>query len=434
MLPWDLLVGTGAARARGRPDLYDALVARGATSCPRGWRLLRPGRLPRAAPAGARRHGSAAGDRRRRRRRPGPPRRVGGWSLAAGPAGTPSPRPSSTTGRWSGSSRGSRPTWPGRPPPGWRCCADDRRPAGRRSPGSPAGSAGWPRPTPPSVRWRGPRSTQAGDRMRGWAARAAAPSPTRPPRVGAALAADLRRGRGARCSRRRPAATGSWPRSLLYETDALARPGDRRGVRAVRPAGRVRPSRRSTTPPAGPWAAPSPPSRRTPSRSGSWRSRPAGCRGGDSRPTPGSACATTPRREEPTSPRSGSTPPRGGAARSSTAAAACSTGLLTGLPLGAPAVLGLAAFHPTVGDAAADLAGLYGPEGPPQVRPRPDLSVRLGPRPAPGPGRADASPRRDRRPVARTTVPATRARSRCRPCVAPDGRCATSSTSRAPTT
>jgi len=33
LLPWDLLVGTGAARARGRGDLYDALVARGAASC-----------------------------------------------------------------------------------------------------------------------------------------------------------------------------------------------------------------------------------------------------------------------------------------------------------------------------------------------------------------------------------------------------------------
>jgi hypothetical protein len=32
LLPWDLLVGTGAARARGRGDLYDALVARGVAS------------------------------------------------------------------------------------------------------------------------------------------------------------------------------------------------------------------------------------------------------------------------------------------------------------------------------------------------------------------------------------------------------------------
>jgi hypothetical protein len=32
VLPWDLLVGTGAARARGRSDLYDALVARGVAS------------------------------------------------------------------------------------------------------------------------------------------------------------------------------------------------------------------------------------------------------------------------------------------------------------------------------------------------------------------------------------------------------------------
>ena len=53
-------------------------------------------------------------------------------------------------------------------------------------------------------------------------------------------------------------------------------------------------------------------------------------------------------------------------------------GLLAGLPAGAPALVGLAAFHPTVGDAAADLAGLYGPEGPPHVRRRPDLTVRLG--------------------------------------------------------
>jgi hypothetical protein len=53
-------------------------------------------------------------------------------------------------------------------------------------------------------------------------------------------------------------------------------------------------------------------------------------------------------------------------------------GLLAGLPAGAPALVGLAVFHPTVGDAAADLAGLYGPEGPPHVRRRPDLTVRLG--------------------------------------------------------
>lgn len=62
-------------------------------------------------------------------------------------------------------------------------------------------------------------------------------------------------------------------------------------------------------------------------------------------------------------------------------------GLLSGLPLGVPAALGLSTFHPTVGDAAADLAGLYGPDGPPQVRRRPDLSVRLGavpPRDLPG--------------------------------------------------
>jgi hypothetical protein len=53
-------------------------------------------------------------------------------------------------------------------------------------------------------------------------------------------------------------------------------------------------------------------------------------------------------------------------------------GLLAGLPTGVPPLVGLVAFHPTVGDAAADLAGLYGPEGPPHVRHRPDLRVRLG--------------------------------------------------------
>lgn len=53
-------------------------------------------------------------------------------------------------------------------------------------------------------------------------------------------------------------------------------------------------------------------------------------------------------------------------------------GLLAGLPPAAPALVGLAAFHPRVGDAAADLAGLYGPEGAAQMRPRPDLGVRLG--------------------------------------------------------
>ncbi len=62
-------------------------------------------------------------------------------------------------------------------------------------------------------------------------------------------------------------------------------------------------------------------------------------------------------------------------------------GLLSALPLGGPAALGLSTFHPTVGAAAADLAGLYGPEGPPRVRRRPDLSVRLAvvpPRDLPG--------------------------------------------------
>jgi hypothetical protein len=53
-------------------------------------------------------------------------------------------------------------------------------------------------------------------------------------------------------------------------------------------------------------------------------------------------------------------------------------GLLAGLPLGVPALAGLAPFHPTVGDASADLAGLYAPEGPPRVRRRHDLTVRLG--------------------------------------------------------
>ncbi len=53
-------------------------------------------------------------------------------------------------------------------------------------------------------------------------------------------------------------------------------------------------------------------------------------------------------------------------------------GLLAGLPVGVPALVGLVSFHPTVGDAAADLAGLYGPEGEPRVRRRPDLTVRLG--------------------------------------------------------
>jgi hypothetical protein len=53
-------------------------------------------------------------------------------------------------------------------------------------------------------------------------------------------------------------------------------------------------------------------------------------------------------------------------------------GLLGGMPLGVPALLGLAVFHPRVGDAAADLAALYGPEGRPHVRRRPDLAVPLG--------------------------------------------------------
>ncbi len=61
-----------------------------------------------------------------------------------------------------------------------------------------------------------------------------------------------------------------------------------------------------------------------------------------------------------------------------------SGGLLDGLLAGAPylpALLGLAPFHATAADAAADLAGLYAAEGRPYVRRRPDLVVPLGSRP-----------------------------------------------------
>ncbi len=40
LLPWDLLVGTGAARARHRPEVYDVLVARAVGSCRAGDRVL----------------------------------------------------------------------------------------------------------------------------------------------------------------------------------------------------------------------------------------------------------------------------------------------------------------------------------------------------------------------------------------------------------
>lgn len=53
-------------------------------------------------------------------------------------------------------------------------------------------------------------------------------------------------------------------------------------------------------------------------------------------------------------------------------------GLLGGVLGGAAGLTGVAPFHPTVADAAGDLALLYGPEGPPRVRPRHDLSVPLG--------------------------------------------------------
>jgi hypothetical protein len=55
-------------------------------------------------------------------------------------------------------------------------------------------------------------------------------------------------------------------------------------------------------------------------------------------------------------------------------------GLLDGLLAGMPAVswlAGFAAFHPTAGDAAADLAALYPNEGRPEVRRRHDLAVPL---------------------------------------------------------
>lgn len=52
-------------------------------------------------------------------------------------------------------------------------------------------------------------------------------------------------------------------------------------------------------------------------------------------------------------------------------------GVLTAAPF-LPGLLGLASFHPTVGDAASDLAGLYPAEGPASVRRRHDLTVPLG--------------------------------------------------------
>jgi len=61
-----------------------------------------------------------------------------------------------------------------------------------------------------------------------------------------------------------------------------------------------------------------------------------------------------------------------------------SGGLLDGLLAGAPylpALLGLAPFHATAADAAADLAGLYAAEGQAHVRRRPDLVVPLGSQP-----------------------------------------------------
>ncbi len=57
-----------------------------------------------------------------------------------------------------------------------------------------------------------------------------------------------------------------------------------------------------------------------------------------------------------------------------------SGGLLDGVLAGAPLLAGLLArrrFHPTPADAAADLAGLYPPEGAPVVTRRPDLAVPL---------------------------------------------------------
>ncbi|HEY3529764.1 MAG TPA: hypothetical protein VGK78_11490 [Nocardioides sp.] len=52
-------------------------------------------------------------------------------------------------------------------------------------------------------------------------------------------------------------------------------------------------------------------------------------------------------------------------------------GLLTGVPL-VRLLAGIGPFHPTLADAASDLAGLYPAEGPPRVRRRGDLHVPLG--------------------------------------------------------
>lgn len=61
-----------------------------------------------------------------------------------------------------------------------------------------------------------------------------------------------------------------------------------------------------------------------------------------------------------------------------------SGGLLDGLLAGAPylpLLTGLVPFHATTADAASDLAAFYGPEGPPRVLRRHDLSVPLGDEP-----------------------------------------------------
>ena len=359
------------------------LVARAVGSCRAGDRVLDLAgchdQLQRVHAATGRLRAVGAG--------PGSRPRVGwvSWLLLAGALARVDPdRPRPPADGPRGAAATGRPRRR-RSPLARRRCVDDGRPP-RRSPGSPAGSPGWPRRTTRSGRW------PTGSTRRATGCAGGPPPAARtladPDLVESAPLSPLT---FAEAEERVLAATagvhGVLASSLVYETDALLVRATVDGVRGLRPAGGgvlrgARLHRRAGARLCGRHGhAVRPRARRR------GRARGAARRGRAFRTTPAHGCATR-RATRPTRPRSGPTSTRRRCSTSSTAAAACSTVCWPGCRWALPLWSGSLPFHPTVGDAAADLAGLYGPEGAAHVRRRPDLTVRLGRRPAARPGRA----------------------------------------------
>ena len=433
--PWDLLVGTGAARARHRPDVYDVLVARAVGVVPRRRPRPRPGRLPRAAPSPPRGHGSDAATGAVGVGTAGgsASRRLAAWLLVAD--GWRALVPVTERRAGDGPGRAAATGRPGRrrrrlARGGASMTASPATPPITRVTGGVAGMA--------ATYARGPRAGRPLRRGRRPDARLGRhrrtdPDRPRPPRVRAALADHLRRGGGAGRRGDGRAATGPWPRRVVYEADALL---VRATIAAFEECDRLVASSFEVldyaagralgcaVAEAAPYAlalgvVAVPAARLT------WHDLPADTRArlrGEARA-----------RDRPR-PGVGRRPSGGGAARRRQQWRACSTACWPACRSAFRPRSASPTFHPTVGDAAADLAGLYGPDGPPQVRRRPDLSVRLGARAASRPARPDASPRRDRRPVAPRPSGRPGHDRGADPDRPPTAGCVTSSTCRAPTT